>query len=761
MMNKKKRRELMNYKTFGVGLLVVFLLAACSFNAVPVTQGTLEPEASYWQQQGGIIGLNECNSTPALANDGTNNVIAYCDFSAGVVVKKWNGSSWNTIGTSLGYSNQPSLALDSAGNPVLAGAEFAGSTYNISVHRFNGTAWVNVGGALSGSSAAFSSTNEPSLALTSSGNPVVAWHESDGTVSNIYVQTFNGSSWVNVGNGVLSGSSETNSNAGNPSLALDSAGNPVVAWTEFDGSINKIYVQRFNGTAWVSVGSGVLNAVGSPATNPSLALNSSGNPTVAWQEGPFSNNSNIYVQRFNGTTWVNVGAGVLDAASGWGVQPSLALNSAGSPTVAWSEFDGASFNVYVQEFKRGNWVSVGVTPLDVTLENGGGYPALALVNGSLNVAWLENFGSPITRVYVKSYVKNGWQPLGDALDTSLAQNASTSSVARKSNNNPVVAWQEFDGTSNNVYVKEWSGSAWSSVGGTLDRTLTNNAQNPSLALRSDNRPTVAWQENNNVYVKRWNNSSWVSIGGALDSVPAALSLTPSLVLDSANVPIVAYAENGDILVKKPNEVVATSVWGFPFGTAALDTNATVAYRPSIALKSDGNPIVAWYENDGSSTNVYAKEWTGTAWIALGTTLDMTASNNAKDAVLAIRSDNRPVVAWEEAGNIYVKQWNGSAWQSVGGVLDKVAANEALRPALDLRSDNNPVVTWQEGSSTNYNIFVKRWTGSAWANVSSSALDKTLSRTAQRPAVVLKSNNNPLVAWDESDGASENVYVEQY
>jgi hypothetical protein len=751
----------MNYKMFGVGLLVVFLLGACSFEAIPVTQGTLEAEASYWQQQGGIVGNNECNSTPALANDGTNNVIAYCDYFAGtVLVKKWNGSSWNNVGTTLGALSQPSLVLDSAGNPVLAGSEFSGSVYNITVQRFNGTAWVNVGGPLSGSSAAFSTATEPSLALTSSGTPLVAWSESDGTASNIYVQTFNGTSWVNVGTGVLSGSSATNSSAGSPSLALDGAGNPVVAWSEFDGSINKIYVQRFNGTAWVSVGAGVLNAVGSPATNPSLALNSSGNPTVAWQEGPFSNSSNIYVQRFNGTTWVNVGAGVLDAASGWGIQPSLNLNN-GNPTVAWSEFDGASFNVYVQEFRGGNWVNVGTTPLDVTLENGGGYPALALVNGSVNVAWLENFGSPLTRVYVKSYIKNGWLDMGGALDVQASQSATNSSITRKGNN-PVVAWEEFDGSSKNIYVKEWNGSVWNAVGGPLDRVLANNAQTPSIAMQSTNRPMVAFQEANNVYVRKWNNSAWINVGGVLDTVLSNVAATPSLALDSSNLPVVAYAENGDIFVKKATGTVLSSVWSSPFGTTPLDTDSSnQAIRPSLVLKSDNNPIIAWSETVGANSNVYAKEWNGTSWGALGGAIDNTVANNAKDIVLALRSDNRPVVAWEESGNIYVKEWTGSAWTSLGGVVDKVTANEALRPALDIRSDNNPVVTWQEGSSSNYNVFVKRWTGSSWVNVSSSALDKTLSRTAQRPAIVLKTNNNPIVAWDEADGSSENIYVEQY
>lgn len=492
-----------------------------------------------------------------------------------------------------------------------------------------------------------------------------------------------------------------------PSLALDSSGNPVVGWYEDDLTSANIYVKRWNGSSWVQLGT-ILDAnTNQNAYEPSLALDSSGNPIVSWREYASGfTNANIYVKRWNGNSWVQLGTTFLDAnINRDAYSPSIALDSSGNPTVSWYEFDGISDNIYV-----------------------------------------------------KRYVTNVFEPLGDTLDTTASQNATNASIPRKSNNLPVVAWQENDGTSNNIYVKEWNGSAWSALGSAVDRTLANNAENLSIAMRTDNRPTVAWQENNNVFVKRWSGLAWVSVGGVLDSVVNNVAVTPSLALDSGNLPVVAFVEHGNLLIKKANGVLSNSIWTSPYGTTPLDTTlSNTVSRPSLALKSDGNPIVAWSESDG---NVYAKEWNGTAWVALGGAIDQSVAQTAKDVVLAIRSDNLPVVAWEEAGNIYVKQWNGSAWTSVGGVLDKVAANEALRPALDLRNDNNPVVTWQEGNSSNYNVYVKRWTGTAWANISS-ALDKTLAQTAQRPAIILKTNNNPIVAWDESDGTSTNILVKQY
>ncbi len=745
-------------------LMTLLLFTACGVPTTPQAPINLEPQANYWQQVGTFLDANTNQNArnPSLALDSSGNPVVSWDewdgTSNNIYVNRWNGSSWVQLGTFLdANTNQnarnPSLALNSSGNPVVSWNEWDGTSFNIYVKRWDGSSWVQLGTFLD------VNTNRgalnPSLALNSSGNPVVSWNEWDGTSFNIYVKRWDGSSWVQLG-GILD--ANTNQDAANPSLALDSSDNPVVSWYE-NGTSRNIYVKRWDGSSWVQLG-GILDFnANQNAFNPSLALDSSGNPVVSWYEDG-GTSFNIYVKRWNGSSWVQLGT-FLDANTNqFAANPSLALDSSGNPVVSWEELDGTSANIYVKRWNGSSWVQLG-TFLDANTNQFAANPSLALdSSGNPVVSWNE-FDGISDNIYVKRYLSNAWQPLGDTLDTTISQNANTASIARKSNNNPVVAWQEFDGTSNNVYVKEWTETTWSALGGVLDR-IAGDAKNPSIAMRSDNRPTVAFQENNNVYVRRWSGTAWVNIGVQVESIVSRNAITPSLALDSANLPVVAYVENNNILVKQANGVVASSVWTSPYGTASLDiTTANVASRPSLALKSDNRPIVAWYENVGSSTNIYVKEWNGTAWVQLGTTLDMVASQNAKDVVLSIRSDNRPVVAWEEVGNIYVKQWTGSAWTSIGGALDRVIANVALRPSLDLRSDNNPVVTWQEGSSTNYNVYVKRWTGSKWANVSASALDKTLSQTAQRPALILKSNNNPIVAWDESDGTSTNILVKQY
>jgi hypothetical protein len=515
----------------------------------------------------------------------------------------------------------------------------------------------------------------------------------------------------------------------NASLALDDSGQAVVGLVELtpSGTEQRVYVKRNDGVSWLPLGGGPVNInINLNASNPSVALDSSGNPAVAWDEcfTSFCTDKDIYVKRWNGTSWVQLGSFLDFDSFRLSTNPSLALDSSGNPVVSWQESDGTSSNIYVKRWNGSAWVLVGTTFLDVNTNRDASKPSLALdSSGNPVIAWHEHDGTS-TKIYVKKYITNSWQDMGGMLDVAGGQSATNSSIARKSNNNPVVAWDETDSNngSRNVYVKEWNGTNWIRRGGTLDKVLGADAENPSVATRATGANIhVAWQENGNIYESLWSGgASFVTQGsansGALDNNLASEAITPSLAVRSDNFPVVAFAEDGNIIVKRLSEIF----W-IPIGAGFLDTIlANEAYKPSLALKTDDNPIVAWYEDNGTSFDIFVKEWDGGAWASLGGAVDKTLSKDAKDIALAIRSDNRPVVAWEEDGNIYVKRWTGTSWASVGGTLDKTAGNEALRPSIDLRSDNNPVVTWQEWNGSSYDVWVKRWTGSTWALIANAA-----------------------------------------
>ena len=739
-------------------LFFVVLLAACNIQPLNPEQTPLTTQANYWQQVGGIVATG---SSPSTAVDPINKTLWIAESEAGnIIVRRWNDSSWQKLGSNLDIVGtndalKPSLVLDSSGNPVIAWleAESDGTNYHVYVKRWNGSAWVQLGNALDGISFwGDSDASKPSLVLNGSNQPIIAFEE----FGTIFIKRWDGSSWVSAALSVTGGQF---ANVYAPKLALDSSGNLVLAYIVSQDSLiaNSIAISRWKGSAWESIGN-VNNSGRHLASTLALTLDNSNNPIVAWGECNISPNSipaicsssfnDLYVKQWTGSSWVQQGATRGPAAIS---TISLAI-SGNNPIRVWEE----ETNIYVQQWNGSSWITLGNNPLDTTLANAAYYPSLALAGGNLVVAWQE--GSRTSgSIYVKQFLTNAWFPLGGTLDVNSLQSALNPSLVRKSNNNPIAAWEE-GGTSKTIYVKEWTGNRWSALGSALDRTLTNDARNSSIAVKSNNLPTVAWQEGNAIYVSTWTSLIWSPYGGAINIATSSAASNPSLAIErNTDNPIVAWAENGNIYVKHR----VGSSW-LSYNSSPLDINPTnPASFPSLATDGVGNPFVAWQEHDGISNNIYVKRWTGSAWVTLGEALDRSSSRNAEMPSLAVGTDGNPVVTWQEAGSIFVKRWTGTNWVSLKGALDKIITNTASLPSLTLQSDNQPIVAWQELNGLTTDVLVKRWTGSTWEWVGSE-VDKSINRNAGQPAIAIRSDNNPIIIWNEYLRTFENnVYVSRF
>ena len=201
--------------------------------------------------------------------------VAYQDmaYDNEAVVMKYNGSSWETVGTpgfSYGKAQYISLAFDDAGTPYVAYRDAFPTydtwvTYKLTVMKFNGSYWEDVG------TAGFSPSNAKyiSLAFDAAGTPYVAYRDSN--IYNATVIKYNGSSWETVGTAGLSAG-----DASYTSLVFN-GNTPYVAYVDDD--INKAIVMKYNGSYWETVGTAGFSA--GYVLNVSPALDDAGVPFVA------------------------------------------------------------------------------------------------------------------------------------------------------------------------------------------------------------------------------------------------------------------------------------------------------------------------------------------------------------------------------------------------------------------------------------------------------------------------------------------------
>jgi len=319
----------------------------------------------------GDVGSNEF---PSLALDSLDRPVVAWAENFGVAVTRWTETGgWTTYpspfpftgvnGTSFGVK----LRLDAADRPIVAWQFHPVTVGNQSpppsqvyVKRWTDLGWEELGGSASGTgiSNALAFAEVPDLALDAAGNPVVAWSQCDspGNGFFILVKRWNGTTWDQYGGsgsipGISGADPELPIPSGSyPSIATTAAGHPMVAWHEYGlpaSQYGEIYLRTWDGTAWVEIGGsatgGGISAAGvTGARHPSLKVSPAGVPTVAWQNGPVYMTDEIYVRRWNGSAWTELAG----SASGGGVSrtsavssgfASLALTAAGDPGVAWTE----------------------------------------------------------------------------------------------------------------------------------------------------------------------------------------------------------------------------------------------------------------------------------------------------------------------------------------------------------------------------------------------------------------------------------------
>jgi hypothetical protein len=393
------------------------------------------------------------------------------------------GSTNHNVG---GWAKEPSLA--SSGDTLFSawvesGIAFdttdSGWFHTYAKQRNSAGTWSALGGTASSIDSEFSNYSEshsPSISVVA-GTPWISWYKwnNSGSLWQLWAKKWNGSAWQG---GVVGqvGSDPMRAYQGRSQI-IDVAGVPYIAFLEIDKSYFPqkvfVYVKSWNGSAWVLVGSGALNRNTSGYTTAgSVSIGSDGSyPYVAWNE--YSTDavvqtmtpSQIYVSRWNGSTWIAVGGSLNVNTSAWAEDASLAY-VAGRPSVAWTErTTGGSNQLFVKTFNGTDWVATGSGPLNKDYSTGWSFrPSLVAdrASGSLYLGWVEQQAmGQRTQAYVSKYENGAWASLGSSLNADAVRGSAQRISLAVVGGQPVAAWGEVNyGAMRQVFVKSWNGSAW-------------------------------------------------------------------------------------------------------------------------------------------------------------------------------------------------------------------------------------------------------------------------------------------------------------
>ncbi len=396
-----------------------------SFSILKLATGTVTITASSPGYTSAVVNLtiNSVNFTsasdsdaPGMAVDGNNRpVVVYAAANAlgidQIYAKRWSGedpldtygswfemtNDWQALAGSLSGSGvsgsgaearEPSVGI--SGSKIFVAwtqvDPFSNTLSHVALKYYNGSSWSGLGNSEGGwgiySNAQFSAT-KPAVIAALDGWPIVAWKQSFTSDTRVLVAKWDplALKWIGYGSSLTSGVPRSSPYVSSgPAITLDSSGNPVVAWQDFNAS-QHIVIYQWNGTSWVSLGT-----VGTEfyAKDPKLGLGADGLIYMTWVEAPnylSQESAQVYVRRYSGGSWQEVGGsgtyGGLSSTSllYWAFAPSITMSRQTNAYVAWQAGSNNNNSIWVKSWKPGDtsWSAVA---------GAGAYPGI-VTNGNV------------------------------------------------------------------------------------------------------------------------------------------------------------------------------------------------------------------------------------------------------------------------------------------------------------------------------------------------------------------------------------------
>ena len=437
------------------------------------------------------------------------------------------GGEFQVNTNTLNFQIRPSVATDSDGDFVVVWQSFSqdGSNYGIYGQRYNKT------GTPAGTEFRINTTTadaqkDPKVAMDSDGDFVVTWtsYGQDGGGYGVYAQRYD--------NGGLAVGAEfqvntyTDYDQFDPSVAMDNDGDFVIAWEGLgqDGSGSGIYAQRYASTGATLGDEFRVNATTtSSQAFPSVAMDSNGDFVIAWssrnQDG---DGAGVYAQRYD-NTGITLGGEfrVNTTTTNYQEFPSVAMDSDGDFVISWSSYsqDGSNYGVYAQRYDN-TGVGVGSEfQVNTYTDNFQNSSSVAMDNdGDYIVTWNSRYqDGSFYGIYAQRYDNTGATVGGEfQVNTYTTGSQLAPSATMDTDGNFVVAWQSNgsqDGSSYGIYAQRYSNAI-------LPVTLTH-----FTARADDQQSQLHWQTttelNNRGFEVQWATAEAPNDWQTLDFVAGA------------------------------------------------------------------------------------------------------------------------------------------------------------------------------------------------------------------------------------------------
>jgi len=344
------------------------------------------------------------------------------------------------------------IAMDSAGNFAIVWQSWSQDGDGVGVYaRRYSDAGVPLSGEFRVNTYTTGDQERPAVAMNSAGDFVVAWEskDQDGLGRGVYAQRYSAA-------GVPQGAefqvnTFTQADEILPAIAMDSAGDFVVTWygVAQDGSAGGIYAQRYSASGVRQGNEFLVNTWTTDYQSyPAITMDAAGDFVIVWQsKGQDGDGWGIYGRRY---TPAGAALGqefrVNTSTTGDQTDPFIATDSAGDFVVAWSSPDGNGQGVCAQRYSAAGTPQGGEFRVNTYITTDQYCNAVAMDSaGDFVIPWQSALQDGNDwGVYAQRYSAAGLPQGGEfRVNTCTTGEQSFAAATMNSSGNFVIAWQSY------------------------------------------------------------------------------------------------------------------------------------------------------------------------------------------------------------------------------------------------------------------------------------------------------------------------------
>ncbi len=387
-----------------------------------------------------------------------------------------------------------------------------------------------------------------------------------------------------------------------------------------------------------------------------------------------------------------------------------------------------SFGLVSPAWAVTDWAQVGSDINGEVASESSGRSVSFSSNGSrvaIGVPGNDDGGADAGQVRIYDLTGGNWVQVGNDINGEAAGDSSGVVVALSSNGSRVaIGARDNDGAGDlagHVRIYDLTGGNWVQVGSDIDGVAAGDGFGASVSLSSDGSRVAIGSPSSDiggdfsgqVRVFDLTGGNWVQVGGAINGAAAYDNFGGSVSLssDGSRIAIGAqYKSAGGGSFSGQVRMFDLSGGAWVQVGSGIDGEAQFDFSSgSVSLSSDGSRVaIGAPGNDGFASgagHVRVYDWTGGAWVQVGSDIDGEASNDESGSRVSLSSDGSRVAigspandgAGDLAGQVRVFDLTGGNWVQAGSDIDGEAAGDAFGGSVSLSSDGTRVAIGAAGN----------------------------------------------------------------